>query len=336
VKAFVYDKAHALADFALSLRDLPDPVPGPNDLLVRIEAFAVNPVDTKIRQRRSAEAGQPVVLGWDAAGIVEAVGAGVEGFHPGDQVYYAGDLGRAGSYATLQVVDYRIAALKPTSLDFADAAALPLTALTAYEAMLERGIAYEEGSSVLIIGGAGGVGSMAIQFLKTLTPARVIATASRSETVDWVHQMGADEVIGRDIAAELGALGATDLHAIFSTTNTDDYLAVIPQLLRPFGHLMVIDDPAALDIKPFKQKALSVHWEFMFAKPINGYRMKEQGKVLERLSALADGGKIQSTRTQTVNASVETLRDAHAALEAGRLIGKTVMVWGEDRARTRA
>lgn len=327
MKAFAYDQAHGLEDFALTLRELPDPEPGPNDLLVYVKAFAVNPVDTKIRQRRGAEPGQPVVLGWDAAGVVEAVGEGVTGFRPGDEVYYAGDLNRAGSYASLQVVDHRIAAHKPASLDFADAAALPLTSLTAYEAMLERSIDYDESGAVLIIGGAGGVGSMAIQLMTALTPARIVATASRPETQKWVSEMGADDVIGRDIVGGLGALGLTDLQAVFSTTGTDDYLPVIPQLLRPFGHLMVIDDPLALDIKPFKQKALSVHWEFMFAKPIHAYRMAEQGMVLARVAALVDEGEVRSTRTRTVVAGVGALRDAHAALEAGTMIGKTVMVW---------
>jgi NADPH2:quinone reductase len=327
MKAFAYDEAHALADFALTLREVPDVKPGSHDLLVRVVAFAVNPVDTKIRQRRGGEAGKPVALGWDAAGVVEAVGAEVEGFSIGDEVYYAGDLNRSGSYAQYQTVDYRIAAHKPKSLDFADAAALPLTTLTAYEAMLERGIAYDETSQVLIIGGAGGVGSMAIQLMKALTPAKIIATASRPETVEWTREMGADAVTGRDIVAEVKALGVGGLHAVFSTTNTGSYLSAIPKLLRPFGHLMVIDDPAALDIMPFKQKALSVHWEFMFAKPINGYRLAEQGQVLRRVAALVDEGKLRSTRTQTLRASVEALREAHAALEAGTLIGKTVMVW---------
>ncbi|MCW2335851.1 zinc-binding alcohol dehydrogenase family protein [Sphingobium sp. B2D3A] len=327
MKAFAYDAAHPLTDFALTLRDLPDPVPGPQDLLVRVVAFALNPVDTKIRQRRGGTANAPVVLGWDAAGIVEAVGAQVQGFAVGDAVYYAGDLNRPGSYARLQAVDHRLVAHKPASLDFADAAALPLTALTAYEAMLERGIVYDADSRVLIIGGAGGVGSMAIQLLKALTPATVIATASRPETVAFAQLMGADHVIGRDVQPELAALGLHDLHAIFSTTHTDAYLPVIPALLRPFGHLMVIDDPAALDILPFKQKALSVHWEFMFAKSINGFRMAEQQAVLRQVAALVDAGTLVSTRTRTLTASVDTLREAHAALEAGALIGKTVMRW---------
>ena len=327
MKAFCYDQAHALDQFALTLRDLPDPVPGPLDLLVSVRAFAVNPVDYKIRSTRSASDGVPVILGWDAAGVVEAVGADVMGFAPGDAVYYAGNLMRAGSYATKQIVDHRLVAHKPASLNFADAAAMPLTALTAYEAMLERGISYDDASDVLIIGGAGGVGSMAIQLMKALTPARVIATASRPETIAWARDMGADDVIGRALTDELAALGVRDLHAIFSTTHTDAYLPVIPSLLRAFGHLMVIDDPATLDIKPFKQKALSVHWEFMFAKSLNKYHPQEQGAMLAKLAALVDEGKVRSTRTQTLAATADNLREAHRALEAGEVIGKIVMAW---------
>jgi len=328
MKAFAYDSAHALEDFAVTLRDLPDPEIGPTDLLVAVKAFALNPVDYKIRRTRSGSDTGPVILGWDAAGVVEAVGAEVSGFAPGDEVYYAGDLTRAGSYATKQAIDHRLVAHKPASLDFADAAALPLTALTAYEAMLERGIDYDGDSRVLIIGGAGGVGSMAIQLMKVLTPATVVATASRGKTIQWTRDMGADHVIGRALADELGKLGLADFHAIFSTTNTGDYLAAVPGLLRPFGHLMVIDDPASLDIKPFKQKALSVHWEFMFAKPVNGFRPQEQGAVLAKLAGLVDQGKIRTTRTQTLPATDYNLRVSHASLEAGTVVGKIVLSWG--------
>ncbi|MBN8831763.1 MAG: zinc-binding alcohol dehydrogenase family protein [Sphingomonadales bacterium] len=328
MKAFAYDEAHELGRFAIEARELPDPVPGPKDLLVSVRASAFNPVDYKIRRTRSGSDGAPVILGWDAAGVVEAVGAEVTVFKPGDAFYYAGELNRPGSYATKQVVDHRIAALKPASLDFADAAALPLTALTAYEAMLERGIDFDADSRVLIIGGAGGVGSMAIQLMKALTPATVIATASRPETIAWTKDLGADHVIGRDLVGALAGIGMERLHAIFSTTYTQDYLPVIPGLLRAFGHLMVIDDPAALDIKPFKQKALSVHWEFMFAKALHGYRPEGQGGMLAKLAALVDAGKVRTTRTQTVPARIESVRAAHEALEAGKTIGKIVMDWG--------
>lgn len=325
MKAFVYQKAHPLNEFALKQHDLPDPKPGPLDLLVRVKAFSCNPVDYKIRQSRNAE-DAPVILGWDAAGVVEAIGSEVRDFSVGDEVYYAGDLNRPGSYAELQTVDHRLAAQKPVLLDFADAAALPLTALTAYEALLERGVHYTGATKALIIGGAGGVGSIAIQLLKAETQATVIATATRPETIDWVKKMGADRVIGRDLKGELPG-GGPGLDVIFSTTHTADYLAVLPELLRPFGHLMVIDDPATLDIVPFKWKALSVHWEFMFSKSVFGYHLETQGDILRKVAAMVDTGRVKSTRSKTLAANEDNLRNAHQALEQGSAVGKIVMQW---------
>lgn len=326
MKAFAYDKAHALDRFAIEVRDLPVPQIGPRDLLVAVRAFSFNPVDYKIRQSRDGD-GAPVILGWDAAGVVEAVGSEVRGFAPGDEVYYAGDLNRPGSYAERQVVDHRLVAHKPRSIDFADAAALPLTALTAYEALLERGVAYGADSKALIIGGAGGVGSIAIQLLKALTPATVIATASRPETIEWTLHMGADHVIGRDLMKGIEQAGTPQVDVVFGTTHSDHYLPVLPYLLRPFGHLMVIDDPDALDIRPFKAKALSVHWEFMFAKAMHGYRPESQGAILKSVAELVDAGKLRTTRTRSFTADVDQLRAAHDALESGSAIGKMVMTW---------
>lgn len=326
MQAFIYNAAHALQDFEITLGQVPDPVCGPKDLLVAVKAFSVNPVDCKVRQSRSAS-GNPVILGWDAAGVVEAVGREVRGFSPGDEVYYAGDLNRAGSYASKQAVDYRLVAHKPTSVDFTDAAALPLTSLTAYEALFERGIQYDEKCQVVIIGGAGGVGSIAIQLLKAFTQASVIATASRPESIEWTRFLGADRIVGRDVAKEIAAedIGAVDV--IFSTTHTADYIAFIPDLLRPFGHLIVIDDPAMLDIRPFKPKALSVHWEFMFAKSTGNFRPESQGKILAEVAKLVDAGKLRTTRTVTLSAETAKLKAIHRALEAGSLVGKTVVRW---------
>lgn len=326
MKAFAYQKAHPLTQFAITQQDVATPEFGPIDLLVRVKAFSFNPVDYKIRQSRSGTDG-PVVIGWDASGVVEAVGSEVQGFTAGDEVYYAGDLTRPGSYAELQAVDHRLVSLKPVSLSFADAAALPLTALTAHEALLGRGMEYTANSTVLIIGGAGGVGSIAIQLLKALTPATVIATASRPETIAWVQQMGADHVIGRTLKEELKQLGIGELDVIFSTTHTEDYLPVIPELLRPYGHLAVIDDPKTLDILPLKTRALSVHWEFMFSKSMYGFKPESQGAILKELAALVDAGTIKTTRTQTLTATVENLRTAHETLERGSAFGKLVMEW---------
>jgi len=325
MKAFVYQKAHPLTEFALKLQELPDPKPGPLDLLVRVKAFSFNPVDYKIRQSRSSE-GSPIILGWDAAGVVEAIGSEVRDFSVGDEVYYAGDLNRPGSYAELQAVDHRLVAQKPALLDFADAAALPLTALTAYEALLERGVHYTGATKALIIGGAGGVGSIAIQLLKAETAATVIATASRPETIAWVKEMGADRVIGRDLKAELPG-GAPGLDVIFSTTHTADYLEIIPDLLRPFGHLMVIDDPSSLDIVPFKWKALSVHWEFMFSKSVHGFHLETQGDILRKVAAMVDTHRVKTTRSKTYAANEDNLRSVHQVLEQGTMIGKAVVQW---------
>ena len=236
-------------------------------------------------------------------------------------------MNRAGSYAEKQAVDYRLAARKPASIGFANSAALPLTALTAFEALFERGVDYGADSHVLVIGGAGGVGSIAIQLIKALTPAKVIATASRPETIAWAQAMGADHVVGRAIADELKRIGAPLLDAVFVTTHTQDYLSIIPDLLRPFGHMMVIDDPETLDIRPFKSKSLSVHWEFMLAKSLHGYLPESQGVMLRRLAELVDAGQVRTTRRQSLTASGDNLRAAHAALEAGSAIGKIVVEW---------
>lgn len=210
MKALAYRTAHALADFAIEEVDLPLPELKEGDVLVRVRAFSVNPVDTKVRASRSAaEGSRGVVLGWDGAGVIEKVGSAVAGFKPGDEVFYAGALMRDGSNAEYQAVDHRIVAPKPANLGFAEAAALPLTSLTAWEAMLEGGIEFTPQTKVLVIGGAGGVGSMAIQILKAATPARVFATASRPETMAWCERLGADHILNHhnDLSDELARYG---------------------------------------------------------------------------------------------------------------------------------
>lgn len=327
MQAFVYENAHGLDAFEIALQNVPDPVAGPFDVVVAVKAFSLNPVDCKVRQSRSGSKAAPVILGWDAAGVVEAVGSAVKGFEPGDEVYYSGDINRPGSYAEKQAVDYRLVAHKPHALDFADAAALPLTSLTAHEALFERGVQFGAESKVLIIGGAGGVGSVAIQLLKATTSSKVFAMASRPESIAWAQAMGADQVIGRDLVQELARHDVSQLDVIFSTTHTADYLRHFPDVLRPFGHLMVIDDPAVLDIRPFKPKALSVHWEFMFAKATHGYRPETQSAILKRVASLVDAGQVKTTRTRTIAADASELRGVHGALENGSLVGKTVVQW---------
>ncbi len=322
------DDAQALVDL-----DLPTPEIGPHDLLVRVEAIALNPVDMKQRQRTTPPAGTARVLGFDAAGTVEAVGPEVTRFAVGDAVFYAGALQRPGSNAELQAVDERIVGLKPKSLSFADAAALPLTSLTAWELLFDRlGLPYGDkrgGDALLIIGGAGGVGSILTQIARRLTGLTVIATASRPETVDWCRKMGAHHVIDhrKPLNEGLAAIGLPQVRYVAGLTATDHHLPAILEALAPQGAFALIDDPEKLDILPFKRKSLSVHWELMFTRSLyETPDMAEQGAILEEVSALVDAGVLRSTANAhfgTINA--ENLRRAHAAVEAGASIGKIVL-----------
>ncbi len=328
MKAIGYLQAHKLSDFSMEVFERPEPELRPYDLLVEVKAVSVNPVDYKVRQSRSSKDGRPVILGWDGAGVVAALGPGVKNFKVGDGVYYAGDLNRDGSNAELQAVDSRLAALKPQNLSFAEAVSLPLTALTAWEALLERGIPYTPKTSALVIGGAGGVGSIAIQLLKAKTPAKVLATASRPETVDWVKKMGADLIVDhrKPLAAELERLGHKTVEVILGTTHTDRYLPVLPGVLSPFGHLSMIDDPETLDIAPFKPKAANLHWEFMFAKSLWGHDLESQGRILSETARLVEEGKVKPTANQALQGfNPDNLRKAHELLESGASIGKIVI-----------
>lgn len=314
--------------------ELPQPVPGAHDLLVRVEAVSVNPVDTKVRSPKPQVEAQPKVLGYDAAGVVEAVGDSTGGFRPGDRVYYAGDVTRPGSNAQFQLVDARLVGHAPRSLDLAEAAALPLTAVTAWELLFQR-MPFDsehggEGRSLLVIGGAGGVGSIAIQLARR-AGFTVIATASRVETIDWCRTMGAHHVVDHRhaLAPQLEALGFGQVDAVLNLADTDRYWDAIGQLLAPQGHVGLIVEPAgALKIgDPYKAKCIGIHWEFMFARPrFRTADMAEQGRILERVAGLIDAGELRGTRTETlapINAA--NLREAHRRLESGRTIGKLVL-----------
>ena len=314
--------------------ELPKPVLGDQDLLVRVEAVSVNPVDTKIRSPKPQVEAQPKVLGYDAAGVIEAVGAAVDGFQPGDRVYYAGDVTRAGSNAQFQLVDARLAGHAPKSIDTADAAALPLTVLTAWELLFQR-MPFDsehggQGKSLLIIGGAGGVGSIAIQLARR-AGFTVIATASRAETIDWCRTLGAQHVVNhrKPLAAQLQALGFQQVDAVLNLADTDHYWDAIGQLLAPQGHVGLIVEPVgALKIgDPYKAKAIGIHWEMMFARPrFKTADQAEQGRILERVANLIDAGELRSTRTETlapINAA--NLREAHRRLESGGTIGKLAL-----------
>lgn len=323
------DDPEALIDL-----ELERPVPGPRDLLVRVEAVSVNPVDTKVRAPKSGTEATARILGYDAAGVVEAVGADVTGFKPGDAVYYAGDITRPGSNAQYQRVDERIVAHKPASLDFAQAAALPLTALTAWELLFDRmGYRVEgggEGKSLLVIAGAGGVGSIAIQLAK-LAGFTVIATASREDTIAWTRTLGADHVVDhrQPLTPQLQALGFDQVDAALNLADTDRYWTELGELLAPLGHVGLIVEPAGeLRIgDPYKAKSIGIHWEMMFARPrFQTPDMDEQGRILARVAALVDDGRLRGTLRETLAPiNAENLREAHRRLESGRTIGKLAL-----------
>lgn len=313
--------------------DLPKPVPGPNDLLVKVEAVSVNPVDVKVRASAQPPEGSPRVLGFDAAGVVEAVGSAVTQFKPGDAVFYAGAIDRPGSNAEFQVVDARIAGPKPASLSFAQAAALPLTSLTAWELLFDRlRVPYGRmatDDAILIINGAGGVGSILTQMARRLTGLTVIATASRPETIAWSRDMGAHHILDhrKPLDQELKAIGIPQVRYVAGLTATDKHARAIVEALAPQGALALIDDPASLDIVPFKRKSLAVHWELMFTRSLfNTPDIAEQGHILSEVSALVDSGVLRTTfREDAGPIRAETLKKVHALLEGGKGIGKTVL-----------
>ncbi|MEO1329024.1 MAG: zinc-binding alcohol dehydrogenase family protein [Pseudomonadota bacterium] len=335
MKAVGYDKAgpidapDALVDF-----DAPDPEMGPRDLLVEVKAVSVNPVDWKVRTlfepTAETRSGPARILGWDAAGVVQAVGADVDGFAVGDRVFYAGDLTRPGSNAERQAVDHRIVGKAPASLSFAEAAALPLTTITAWEALFDRLRLESSGAGpLLIVGAGGGVGSIAIQLARALTDATVIATASRPETQAWVSELGAHQVLDHAQAwgPQLSAMAPDGVSAVLATNGTDEHLDAIVESLRPQGKLALIDDPKAFDIAKLKLKSLSLHWEFMFTRSMFGTAdISEQGRLLGRVAEMVDAGRLRTTLAEIFGRiDAATLTRAHAFLESGRARGKIVL-----------
>lgn len=312
--------------------DLPAPEPGAHDLRVAVHAVSVNPVDVKQRAAAAPPEGTARVLGFDAAGVVEAVGNAVTRFAPGDDVFYAGALDRPGCNSELHLVDERLVGRKPASLSFEQAAALPLTAVTAWELLFTRlGVARSPDAkgTLLVINGAGGVGSILIQIARRLTGLTVIATASRPETVAWCREMGAHHVIDHRQPLDQGlrALGLSDIAYVAALTSTGHHLPAIVELIAPQGRLAVIDDPKTLDVVPFKRKSVSIHWELMFTRSL--YQtgdMAEQGALLDAVSNLVDAGVLRSTLTKNAGGiTVANLRQVHAFIESGRGIGKTVL-----------
>jgi zinc-binding alcohol dehydrogenase family protein len=335
MKAVGYTQPRAVSQ-ADSLIDitLPDPVAAGRDLLVEVRAVSVNPVDTKVRASSAPAEGQTYkVLGWDASGIVKAVGPEVTLFKPGDRVWYAGSIARPGTNSQLHLVDERIVGHAPKSLDFAQAAALPLTAITAWEMLFDRlGIVpgkQPSHKSLLIIGASGGVGSIMTQLASRLTSLTVIGTASRSETQAWVKELGAHHVIdhSKPIAEELKRIGFPAVDFIVSLTQTDAHIAQIVEAIAAQGKFGLIDDPEVLDATKFKRKAVSIHWELMFTRSLFGTDdMVGQHRLLNEVAALVDAGLVRTTlaeRFGTINA--ENLKKAHALIESGKARGKVVL-----------
>jgi NADPH:quinone reductase len=319
------------ADDALIDMALPDPSPRHRDLLIEVRAVAVNPVDVKLR-RRADPVGEPRVLGFDASGIVRAIGPEVARFGIGDQVWYAGVINRPGANAELQRVDARIVGRKPRTLSWAEAAAMPLTVITAWEMLFDRldiRRISEAGKTLLIIGGAGGVGSMAIQLARQLTSLTIIATASRAETREWCLSLGAHEVIdhSRSLPAELAATGRRYVDYVFGTNASDRHWAEIVRVVAPQGRVGLIDDPESIDARELKEKSVSLHWETMFTRPLyDTADIEEQSNLLNAVANLVDQGKLRTTMTEHFGRiTAANMIRAHALIESGRARGKVVL-----------
>lgn len=315
--------------------ELPIPKPMPRDLLVKVQAIAVNPVDTKIRKPKVKVETSPKVLGWDAAGEVVEVGSETTLFKVGDTVYYSGDVTRSGCNAECQLMDERIVGHKPQSLSFEEAAALPLTSVTAWEALFDRlaiaeDPAKNQDKTILIIGGAGGVGSIAIQLAKSVAGLTVIATASRPETIQWVRDLGADHVINhhQDLVTQMNALEAAQVDYILCANDTDGYFKTMAELIRPQGKICsIVETAQPVNLDLLKAKSATFVWEFMFTRSM--YKtadMIEQHHILERIAKLIDQGTLKTTVNEIKSPiNAKNLRAAHAQLESGSTIGKIVL-----------
>nr|WP_324617572.1 zinc-binding alcohol dehydrogenase family protein [Herbaspirillum camelliae] len=318
--------------------DTERPEPGPHDLRVAVHAVSVNPVDTKIRAGRVAVPDGVRSLGWNAAGIVEAVGEAVTLFQPGQKVYYAGSFDRSGSNAQFHLVDERLVGHMPQTLGFAEAAALPLTSLTAWQLLFDRlGVAPgkpADAGSLLVLGGAGGVGSMLIQLARRLTGLTVIATASREESRDWCLALGAHHVIDhrQPLLAQVGALPAPPVTHIAALSHTAEHLHELVELIAPQGRLAIITDHDTLDAAPFKAKSVSLHWEMVFTRPL--YRtpdMVAQHRILDEVAALVDAGVLRSTASHVLHPlDSPRLIEAHRLVEGGGVAGKVVVARTPD------
>nr|WP_315260477.1 zinc-binding alcohol dehydrogenase family protein [uncultured Duganella sp.] len=314
--------------------ELPAPQATGRDLLVEVRAISVNPVDTKIRRNVAPAEGQAKVIGWDAAGVVRAVGPDVSLFKVGDEVWYAGDLTRAGTNSELHLVDERIVGYKPKNLDFAQAAALPLTTITAWELLFDRlqvsrDAGVTKGKSLLVIGAAGGVGSILVQLARQLTGLTIIGTASRPETGEWIKQLGAHHVIdhSKPLNEEITRLGLPPVTYVASLNQTDHHWAAISELVAPQGKVALIDDPDAIDVRTLKRKSVSLHWEFMYTRSMfQTDDIQQQHQLLNDVAKLVETGAVKTTlaeRFGKINA--DNLKRAHALIESNRAKGKIVL-----------
>lgn len=334
MKAIAYQKPHPVDHPELfSTIELDQPIAQGRDLLVEVKAISINPVDIKVRQRTPENNEDWKILGRDAVGIVKQVGNAVQNYKVGDEVFYAGTINRNGSYAEFQLVDERIVGHKPKSLTNAEAAALPLTSITAWEMLFDRlkvqNTQHDQQRSILVIGAAGGVGSVTIQLLKALTNLKVIATASRPESQAWLASIGADFIIdhSQPLLPQVLDLNIELPHYIFSVTGTADYRTEIENLIAPQGQFGLIDDPENFIINGFKAKSVSIHWESMFTRSVYQTQdMQKQAEILDKISALVDEGKIRTTLGQNFGQiTAENIQKAHAYIESGKSIGKVVL-----------
>ncbi|HIG0328543.1 TPA: zinc-binding alcohol dehydrogenase family protein [Legionella pneumophila] len=331
MKAIGYYQSLPITDNnALMDLDVSVPKATGHDILVEIKAVAVNPVDTKVRRNVQPEPHQPKILGWDASGVVTEIGSEVTMFKPGDEVWYAGDLTRPGSNCEFHLVDERIVAKKPKSLSFREAAALPLTSLTAWELLFDRlQLSAEDKGVLLITGAAGGVGSILVQLARQLTQLTIIGTAARSESIQWIMDNGAHHVIDhtKDMKAQLQNLHYSEVDYVISLTHTDQHAKSLVEILKPQGKFALIDDPQDLDIKLFKLKSISIHWEMMYTRSMfKTPDMIKQHDILTEVARLVDAGKIKTTIAECLGSiNAENLRRAHALLESGTSRGKIVL-----------
>jgi zinc-binding alcohol dehydrogenase family protein len=334
MKAVGYRKSLPIADTE-SLIDFEaaKPEPKARDIRVAVTAISVNPVDTKVRKRAAPPAGETKILGYDASGVVDAVGPDVTLFKPGDEVYYAGSIQRQGTNAEYHLVDERIVGRKPKSLSFTQAAALPLTSITAWELLFDRlGVARgtrPDRATLLIVGGAGGVGSILIQLARRLTGLTVVATASRPDTQKWCRDLGAHAVIdhSKPMKEQIDGLKLPPVTLIASLTNTDEHYKALADVIAPQGKFGLIDDPLEFNVSVFKGKAVSIHWESMFTRSsFQTADMIAQHQLLHEVADLVDKGTLRTTLDQTfgtINAA--NLKRAHALIESGTSRGKIVL-----------